>query len=573
MPQWLEDRLVNATLRGGPSEMRSPAASLGIASFLGAALCAGFGIYFTVSGVDVAAGSVQFAGAAALALVGQLLRKTTKVVLVSTLLAAAVLLICAGHSLVRGGFVPAALVWTATIPIGVLTLGRVKRRVVWRWTSLIVIILLALYAVDVLKLVDQEVVLPTPVFSVLGFVIAVSVLITTYMKSYERLQAQKSELERRRVVGHKMESISQLAGGIAHDFNNLLTVIRTHADLVGQKGEIADHVIAIEQAIGRGERLTRQLLTIGGAGVSSAQVFSPARAVDSVEHSMRGQLPEGITLDCSTEDGVWALQMDPTELDQVLTNLADNAKDAMPAGGKLGIEVDNVIVRRERAPTDPELPPGRYVRFAVSDEGEGMAEDIADKVFDPFFSTKQEGAGLGLTSAYGIVSRAGGLLTATSTPGQGSSFSIYLPAAEASAEGAAPMRRRPLRSAGEVTVLLVEDEPEVREVTRIVLERAGFTVLPAENGREAVSICHKHSGPIDALLTDVVMPGMRGPEVADRVRKLRPDIRVTYMSGYADDERVQSEIEQNRGEFIRKPFRVQELLDLLSNVLELEDTG
>ncbi|MDQ1696800.1 MAG: hypothetical protein QOJ03_2153 [Frankiaceae bacterium] len=346
----------------------------------------------------------------------------------------------------------------------------------------------------------------------------------------------------------RMEVLGRLAGGVAHDFNNLLAVILNYAAFVSEEltdaGESAPDwdrrelahrdIEQIQRAAERAADLTHQLLAFARREVVQAQVLNLNEAVSEVEELLRRTLGEDMELSISLPDTASRILADPGQIEQVLVNLAINASDAMPDGGTLRIDTADVTVDAESVAGGSPAPPGRYVRLRVSDTGSGMSDDVISHAFEPFFTTKGGGGGtgLGLATVYGIVTQAEATIGIQSEPGVGSTFTIMLPVTDESAatiEEPTAYQRAPK---GE-TVLVVEDEEALREVTERIFTRNGYHVITAANGAEALDLVASYEGEVHLLVTDVVMPRMLGKEVADRVRMLRPNIQVLYMSGYA----------------------------------------
>jgi PAS domain S-box-containing protein len=389
----------------------------------------------------------------------------------------------------------------------------------------------------------------------------------------ERLAA---EVERERLEGQlhqsqRMESLGQLAGGVAHDFNNLLAVISNYASFVSE--EIDDKEAAqndlgqIRVAAERAAELTRQLLAFAGRKVLQPVIFDLNQVIVAVEQLLRRTIGEHVELAISLSTDPWLVEADPGQLEQVLVNLAVNARDAMPDGGLLTIDTENIEIDEGYTETHPGLAPGRYVRLRVSDTGSGMEQAVLDHVFEPFFTTKPrgEGTGLGLPTVFGIVAQAGGEIELYSEPGIGTTCRVLLPTTDRTPTiGRSPTEPRDLH--GTETVLVVEDEDALREVARRILSRNGYVVLTSANGPEAIALVERHTGVIDLLLTDVIMPGMLGKEVAARVGELRPGIAVLYMSGYAQP--VLGLTMDVEIALLEKPFSEQILLIKVRDVLD-----
>jgi signal transduction histidine kinase/CheY-like chemotaxis protein len=357
----------------------------------------------------------------------------------------------------------------------------------------------------------------------------------------DRMQAQLQQAQRLEVLG-------RLAGGVAHDFNNLLGVILNYASFVseeltaaaesapgweGRQGAQRD-VGQIQRAAERATGLTHQLLAFARREVVQPQVLDLNDVVTEVEELLRRALGEETELIVSRPDDLWPILADPGQIEQVLVNLGLNARDAMPGGGTLRIDTANIVVDAESVAGGSPALPGRHVRLRVSDTGTGMTTDVMAHAFDPFFTTKGDssGTGLGLATVYGIVAQAEATISIQSAPGAGTTFTIMLPVTDRAAvtiEEPTPYQRNPT---GE-TVLVVEDEPALREVTERIFTRNGYHVISAANGPEAIARAADHQGEIHLLVTDVVMPRMLGKEVAERIRWSRPSIVVLYMSGYA----------------------------------------
>jgi PAS domain S-box-containing protein len=385
------------------------------------------------------------------------------------------------------------------------------------------------------------------------------------------------------VQSERLEVLGRLAGGVAHDFNNLLGVILNYAAFVAeqlrtvegcsaecaQRCEAAQRdVEQIERAARRAADLTHQLLAFARREVVRPQVLDLNEGVRGIEELLRRTLGEDVELSTVLSDEPWPVLADPGQIAQVLVNLAINASDAMPDGGALRIDTANVTVEADSAVTDSPTLPGRYVRLRVGDSGEGMSAEVMSHAFDPFYTTKGTGAGtgLGLATVYGIVTESDATITVNSELGVGTTFTILLPVTEEAAVVVledAPYERTP---AGE-TVLVVEDEQALREVTERIFVRHGYKVLTAANGPDAIAVVAGHVGAIHLLLTDVVMPQMLGKEVAARVRALRPDIEVLFMSGYAQPVLASQGRLEPGVVLLDKPFSEAELIKKAGQVL------
>ncbi len=401
-----------------------------------------------------------------------------------------------------------------------------------------------------------------------------------------RLQAERERLERQLHQSQRLESLGQLAGGVAHDFNNLLLVIRNYASFVSEEltavaegrphaewDVIRSDTQQVIAAADRATRLTHQLLAFGRREVVHPEALSLNDVVTDIEQLLRRTLGEHIQLRTALATDLWRTMADPGQIEQVLVNLAVNARDAMDEGGTLVLETQNVsLADADIAGDRPALTPGRYVELRVSDNGKGMHRDVVDRAFEPFFTTKPkgEGAGLGLATVYGIIAQAGGDTAILSDPGVGTTITALLPATD-DVPVANETPTLVARPRGEETILLVEDEEAVRDLTCRILSRNGYRVLVADSGPAALQMvedpaCH----PIHLLLTDVVMPRMLGKEVADHAVKLLPDIRVVFMSGYALPTLGNQTLDEGVV-LVQKPFTEAVLLNTIREVLNDPD--
>jgi hypothetical protein len=381
-------------------------------------------------------------------------------------------------------------------------------------------------------------------------------------------------VERQFQQAQKMEAVGQLAGGIAHDFNNLLTVILSYSDMLlsepGLRDSDREAITAIHDAGQSAAALTRQLLIFSRQEVVQPQVMHLNQLIAGTTKMLKRLIGEQIELATALAPDAGVVKVDPGQLEQVIVNLAVNARDAMPAGGRLLIESRNVDVVGPRSEGGPLIPPGGYVLLVVSDNGAGMDAATQARIFEPFFTTKEygKGTGLGLATVYGIVKQSGGHIAVYSEPGRGTSFKIYLPRLDDST--AAPLQPEPSAESlgGTETILLVEDEATLRDLACRILEPEGYMVLTAADGEAARAIVAGHPGPIHLLVTDVVLPGMSGSAVAASVTKLRPGIRVLFMSGYTDDAIVHHGVLEAGMQFIEKPFTVLGLARKVRQVLD-----
>jgi len=372
----------------------------------------------------------------------------------------------------------------------------------------------------------------------------------------------------------KLEAIGQLAGGVAHDFNNLLTVINSYAELLLEKPNMDAQergiLAEVRAAGGRAEGLTQQLLAFSRRQVLEPKILDPNAIVAETKRMLGRMIGEDIVLTAALDPHVFRVKVDPVQLQQVLLNLAVNARDAMPRGGRLTIETQNVELDEGYARTNPDVTPGKYVLLAVSDTGCGMTMDVKSRVFEPFFTTKGpgKGTGLGLATVYGIIRQSEGHLMVYSEVGVGTTFKVYLPRAIGEPEKSHPTENIPTITRGKETILLVEDEPAVRAVARHVLLAYGYQVLEAEDGQEALAVAGAFTGRIHLLASDVVMPNLGGRQLAEELQKLRPDVRILFLSGYTDDAILRHGVLEAGIAFLHKPYtpaalgaKVREVLD------------
>lgn len=406
----------------------------------------------------------------------------------------------------------------------------------------------------------------------------------TAARDRERLQAEaeRERLQNQLHQAQRLESLGQLAGGIAHDFNNLLAVVINYAAFIASDLDAAtdtdgeerwrstrEDVEQIRLAGGKAAHLTHQLLAFARREVVQPEVVDVNNIVSDVEQMLRRTLGEQVELNSNLAINLHPVLIDPGQLEQILVNLAVNARDAMPDGGALRIDTANIDIDEEYVASRPELTPGQYVRLRVSDTGAGMSPETIRRAFDPFFTTKPpgQGTGLGLATVYGIVKQAGGRSQIYSETNVGTTFTVLLPATVQPASPAEPPSDSPVRR-GEETILLVEDEPALREVTRRILRGAGYQVILAENGPEALQAADQHTGQIDLLLSDVIMPQMPGPELARQLLAQRPSIRVLLMSGFAQPVLDSGGHLDTGITLIEKPFTGPSLLAKIAQIIE-----
>jgi two-component system, cell cycle sensor histidine kinase and response regulator CckA len=384
-----------------------------------------------------------------------------------------------------------------------------------------------------------------------------------------RLEAEHRAIERRRQQSERLESLGQLAGGIAHDFNNLLGIIINYASFAAEEAADRPAIRAdlehVQAAAEQAARITRQLLIVGRRDSTQPELLGLNAIIADTRELLVTALGAGIEIRVETADGLPAIEADRGQVGQLLLNLALNARDAMPAGGTLTIETGVTEFTESMARAHPGARPGRYVHFIVSDTGNGMSADAAEHIFDPFFTTKPigQGTGLGLATVHGIVTRAGGSISVESEPGAGTIFRVLLPAA-AAAVPAQPVARVPEARGSGQTILVVDDEPSVLELTSRILRQNGYSTLDAGSFEEALSLASAED--LQLLLTDSVMPRMSGPTIAEHIVRMRPGVPVLYMSGHSS-EALNPHISDGGAEYIQKPFTPHDLLEKVHSAL------
>jgi two-component system, cell cycle sensor histidine kinase and response regulator CckA len=379
------------------------------------------------------------------------------------------------------------------------------------------------------------------------------------------------QLESQFRQAQKMEAVGRLAGGVAHDFNNLLTVIQGHGEMLvesleddTEKRESASEIVTAAQ---RAAALTRQLLAFSRRQVLEMHVLDVGEVVAETEKMLKRLIGEDVAVTVVRPAELDRVKADPGQVTQVLLNLAVNARDAMPGGGRLNIELSNVSLEAPLGAAHEPIPAGRYVLISISDTGSGMSSETLGHIFEPFFTTKErgKGTGLGLATVYGIVRQSGGYVAVESAPGVGTTFRIYWPRCDDALDLDGLTSSRPLQ--GTETVLVVEDEPGVRAIAQALLQKHGYTVLTAESGDAALVLLAHDLRPVHVLLTDVVMPGMNGRELASRVAAARPSIRAILMSGYAADVLTRVD-EAGVAGFLSKPFSERSLVEKVREILD-----
>ncbi len=409
-----------------------------------------------------------------------------------------------------------------------------------------------------------------------GFISTVSAMIAQlYVNAaIKRVEEEKSQLENKIHQSRKMEAIGQLAGGVAHDFNNMLGVIIGYSELILEQMDPSQqfhaNLVEIEKAARRSADLTRQLLTFARKQTVTPRVLDLNQTIEGMLNMLRRLIGENISLSWMPGFGLWPIHMDPSQIDQILANLCVNARDAIAGVGKLTVETKNDRFDKEYCATHVGSLPGDYVRISVSDTGSGMDKETLAHIFEPFFTTKEvgEGTGLGLATVYGAVKQNNGFIYVYSEPGQGTTFTIYIPRhVETTTETQVTASPKPVVRGDEI-VMLVEDEPTLLGMSKMMLERLGYTVMAAGNPREAMRLASEYAGEIHLLATDVIMPEMNGRELSVRLLESRPEMKCLFMSGYAASIIANQGVLKKGVPFIQKPFSMKDLGGKLREVLE-----
>ncbi|MGZ4860115.1 MAG: ATP-binding protein, partial [Candidatus Angelobacter sp.] len=381
---------------------------------------------------------------------------------------------------------------------------------------------------------------------------------------------EQHDMEEQLRDSQKMEAVGRLAGGVAHDFNNILGIISGHAELLESNaaGQVErGHAEKIISATEKAASLTRQLLAFGRKQVMSLKLLDLATVLEGLSSMVDCMMGAEVQISIQANRHLGLVRADQSQMEQVIMNLTANAHEAMPEGGTLTITIDSY----QSSTDDPELPPGEYTRLSVSDTGAGMSAEVQSRVFEPFFTTKMKGSGLGLSTVYGIVKQSGGYIKVQSAPQRGSTFSVYLPVVCSSDLTPAPVEsRKQLHVPGHETILLVDNEKDLRNAACEYLESCGYRVLSAGDGKEAVEICDRHRGPISLLISDIVMPKLSGRGLVEHVRKTRPATNVLMISGFANDAVWSHGIALDPSCFLQKPFTFQALSAKIRGILDKE---
>jgi PAS domain S-box-containing protein len=385
--------------------------------------------------------------------------------------------------------------------------------------------------------------------------------------------SQRKQLEEQLLHAQKMEAVGRLAGGVAHDFNNMLTVIsgynRMILDELSTMDPLRGYAEEILKAADRAGALTNQLLAFSRRQIMRPRVINVNDLVTQTQKMLQRLIGEDIELVLHLEPGAGNLKADPGHVEQAIVNLAVNARDAMPLGGRLTIETANVVLDENYVRTHMGVKPGEFAMIAVSDTGHGMDAETRRRIFEPFFTTKEKGkgTGLGLATVYGMIKQTGGDIWVYSEPGQGTTFKLYFPRVAEPVSDSPESEAALARRSGGETILVVEDESSVRDLTVRILRQLGYTILTASCGDEALEISRSHTGPIDLLLTDVVMPNMSGRQLADTLQASRPGTKVLFLSGYTENTVVHHGVLDAGVDFLPKPFSRENLARKLREVL------
>jgi len=412
--------------------------------------------------------------------------------------------------------------------------------------------------------------------------VRVSAVLTKHAdKKLDRVEAyledlsEQTALEQQVRAVQKLEAVGRLAGGVAHDFNNILVVIKLSTEMMlGQitpDNPLSRPLLQVSNAADRAAALTKQMLAFSRRQVMQVRVVNINSIVSDTSHMLRRIIGEDVQLVTHLGENLSNAKLDPEQLSQVIMNLGVNARDAMPGGGMLRIHTANVELDEAYADAHPPVQPGSYVMLTVSDTGTGIAKADLPRVFDPFFTTKElgKGTGLGLSIVYGIVKQSGGYIWVYSEPGQGTTFELYFPATNAPLEARSWRADVAGRAIGQ-TILVVEDEPVIRGNVRDCLQQLGYTVLEADSGEAALELCEQKRGKIDLVLTDLIMPGMRGREMARELAERFPSVEILYTSGYTEDNIARREIAQGENSFLEKPYSVAGLSSAVHRILAMQ---
>ncbi len=397
--------------------------------------------------------------------------------------------------------------------------------------------------------------------------------VTRDITERKKEEKERKKLEAQLVQAQKMEVVGRLAGGVAHDFNNMLSVILGYVDMarlrLAKQHPVLNDIAEIEKAALRSRDITTQLLAFSRKQIVEPRVIDIGELISHSEKAMIRLIGEDIRLEVIHATKLWPVKIDPSQVEQILMNLAVNARDAMPGGGSLTIQTGNIALDQMNLASHSVTVPGEYVRLTVSDSGTGMDKETLKYIFEPFFTTKEPGmgTGLGLATIYGIVKQNEGFINVYSEPGEGTSFTIYLPRSSVEKEPQVEHKSE-IKPSGTGCILLTEDDTTVLRIAKEMLESIGYTVIPAAGPEEAIAFCENHQQNIDLLLTDIIMPVMNGDEMAKRIRQIRPGIKTLYMSGYAADVVARRGMLEPGAMFLQKPFTLRTIADKVTEAME-----
>ncbi len=469
-------------------------------------------------------------------------------------------------SWIRGGLAPSITTWLIIVPMAASMLGRTKVALAWAGVAIGVLTLLS-----VAEWQGWAPGRSSPLLIVRWGAQVGLVTLSLWLVHRVRVLARERQklVSERAVAGQKLESLGRLAGGIAHDFNNVLAVVMARVDdaMQGIDPEDASYadLHAIRTAAKRGASLASELVAFSRRGPATYDVLRPAEVLHAAQQVFGRLVRENVQIEVEADESVPPIEGDRDHLLQVLLNLALNAQDAMPQGGRMQLQLWSEEISEPTGATTGVIPPGRYAVMSVTDEGSGMTPEIQARVFEPFFTTKDRGlgSGIGLATVHAIITQHGGHVRLSSNPGAGSTFEVFLPLTSRTDELQETTDDLHDGAGASLRVLLVEDDALVRRALQVMLSRAGHKVVPAANGAEALARWEETTAPFDVVLTDVLMPGMTGPDVVRQLRHDEPGLRVVYMSGHVDDAMRDVDLERERALFVRKPASRAALLSAL----------
>ncbi len=489
---------------------------------------------------------------------------------VGNILAGTVVAVLVSLSWIRGGLAPSITTWLILIPMICSMIGRRRVALAWAGAVAVVMTVLALAEWQAWAPPRTSPMLPVRWLSQIGLV-ALSLWLVDRVRVLAR--ERQRVLSERAVAGQKLESLGRLAGGIAHDFNNVLAVVMARVDDAMQGLDPRDpgyvDLDAIRTAAKRGASLASELVAFSRRGPATYDVVRPKEVLEAAQQVVARLVRENVQIEVELDPSVPAVEGDRDHLLQVLLNLAINAQDAMPEGGRMQLQLWSEEITEPTGAATGVIPPGHYAVLSVGDEGIGMTPEVQARVFEPFFTTKDrgQGSGIGLATVHAIITQHGGHVRLSSALGKGATFEVFLPLTGRRDELKESTDDLHLRPTSSLRVLLVEDDALVRRALQVMLSRAGHTVVPASNGAQALALWESRTAPYDVVLTDVLMPGMTGPDVVRQLRLDEPDVRVVYMSGHVEDAMRDVDLERERAVFVRKPASRAALLSALEQAV------